>query len=115
VTFNFVDAIRDHQTWIVRAFGKDATYKLHEGATATLRVVIRRVRADDLFASAMQQDVAAVFNAADFIAAFPSRKTPARLDRIVNPNGRSYTIEEVGGAQEIEPVHFKCLVRGGQQ
>ena len=96
-------------------FTGPVTYTLHEGASATLRIFIRRQGVDDLFASAMQQDVVGVFNANEFVAAFPTRITPARFDRVITPDGRSYSVEENGGAVIIDPTFFKVLLRGGQQ
>lgn len=112
---NFVEIIRGPMRWQLDRFGTDADYTLHDGSTAVLRVYVRRVRAEDLFAGAMQQDIAAIVAADQFRAAFPSRFTPARLDRIRTPEGRSYVVEEHGGSPQINPVFFKMLVRGGQQ
>jgi hypothetical protein len=112
---NFVDFIAGQERWVFHRFGKDATYTLHTGETATIRCYIRRVRAQDLFAAAYQQGVAAVMDAAQFKAAFPARTQPQRFDRIRTPDGRSYTIEENGGAPQIDPVFFKVALIGGQQ
>jgi hypothetical protein len=112
---NFSDFIAGMERWNLRRQGKDATYTLHDGTTATLRIFIRRQRADDLFAAAFQQDVIGVFNANEFVAAFPARITPARFDRVVTPDGRTYSVEESGGAPIINPTFFKVLLRGGQQ
>ena len=72
------------------------------------------MRAQDVFAAAMQQDQLSVINAGAFAVAFAPRATPARLDR-VTIGGRNWTVEEWRGSPMIAPVFFKLLLRGGSQ
>jgi hypothetical protein len=107
VDMNFVDFIGNQMRAILKRFGRDCPYTLNDGVTsATLRVWVRGVRADDLFA---------VIDAQQFKAMFPARSSPARLDRLRTTDGRSYTVEEHRGSPQNEPVFFKALIRGGQQ
>lgn len=116
VSLNLVDAIAASMRWTLARFGRDQTYALHGGGEATLRAYVRGVREDDLFAAAMQQDVAGVIDAAAFKAAFPARNYPQRFDRLRLGDGRSFAVEEWRGApNDTQPVFFKLLLRGGQQ
>lgn len=113
---NLVDAMASVLRMQVKTLGRDVDYTLNDGATGVVRAYVRGVCAEDLFAGAVQQDVAAVINSEQFIAQFPARLMPARLDRLRVRNGRSYAVEEVRGAPNDEqPVFFKLLLRGGQQ
>jgi hypothetical protein len=101
--------------WMFKQTANPANYQQQSGASLPLLAFIRGVRSDDLFASAMQQDVAAVIDATDFAAAFPARPKPARYDRLRTPT-TSYAVEEWRGSpNDDQPVFFKCLLRGGQQ
>jgi hypothetical protein len=112
---NLVDAIAATQHALLKAQGKDAQYTPHDGAAVTVRAYIRGVRAQDLFASAVQQDVAAILDAKEFLTKLPTRTSPARFDRLRTVQGRTYSIEEWRGSPENNPVFFKLLLRGGQQ
>jgi hypothetical protein len=97
-------------------FGHEQQYVLNDGSTiAPLRIWLRGVRDQDLFAGAQQQDQAAVLDAAAFRAAFIGRTGPQRFDRVrVGPV--SYAVEEWRGAPNDDaPVFFKLLLRGGSQ
>ena len=101
--------------WLFKRTANQAQYQQQGGAPATLLAFIRGVRADDLFAAAMQQDQAVVIDAAEFATLFPARPKPARYDRVRTPT-MSYAVEEWRGSpNDDEPVFFKLLVRGGQQ
>lgn len=102
--------------WLFKQTANLVTYSQQGGTPTDLLAFIRGVRSDDLFASAMQQDVAAVVDALDFAAAFPAHPTPARYDRLRTLAGTSYAIEEWRGSpNDDSPVFFKLLLRGGQQ
>jgi hypothetical protein len=112
---NLVDTIRGAIVSVVRSHGRDSLYRLHSGESATLTSYLRGIRADDLFAGAMQQDMAGVVDATAFAVAFAPRGTPARLDRLT-VNGRTWSVEEWRGApNDAAPVVFKLLLRGGSQ
>lgn len=101
--------------WLFKATANPASYAAQGEATLPLLAFIRGVRSDDLFASAMQQDVAAILDAKDFAAAFPARPKPQRYDRLRTPT-TSYAVEEWRGSpNDDQPVFFKLLLRGGQQ
>jgi hypothetical protein len=113
---NLVDVIAGSERAVLNLFGRPASYVLNsDGTSATLVAYVRGVRAEDLFASAQQLDVVGVIDAAAFFAAFPAKLSPARLDRLkVGP--RSFAIEGWRGSpNDIAPVFFKLLLRGGQQ
>jgi hypothetical protein len=100
--------------WMFHQTANPATYAPQIGAPFTLAAFIRGVRSEDLFASAQQQDVAAIIDAAEFVAN-GVRLTPARYDRLRTVSS-SYTIEEWRGAPNDDaPVFFKLLLRGGTQ
>jgi hypothetical protein len=101
---------------LFRATAKPASYAPQGGASpVTLLAFIRGVRADDLFANVLQQDVAAVIDAAEFVAAFTAMPRPQRYDRLRTAT-MSYTVEEWRGSpNDDEPVFFKLLLRGGTQ
>lgn len=111
-----VEMARPAWRWAFKQIANSASYMPQGGASATpLLAFIRGVRSDDLFASAMQQDVAAVVDAIDFATAFPARPKPQRYDRLRTPT-TSYAIEEWRGSpNDDSPVFFKLLLRGGQQ
>jgi hypothetical protein len=112
---NLVDGIRGIQQSVHALFTRTVTYQQQGGPAANINAFIRGIRSDDLFASAMQQDVAAVINADEYAAAFPARPIPSRYDRLRTATA-SYAIEEWRGAPNDDaPVYFKCLLRGGQQ
>jgi hypothetical protein len=112
---NLVDATAGPLRFAFTLFARPATYAPSNGASAALLAFIRGVRSDDLFASAVQQDVAAVVNAAEFAALFPARPIPARYDRLRTAT-MSYAVEEWRGSPNDDaPVFFKLLLRGGSQ
>ena len=93
-----VDKIAPSLRWLLALFGRPQTYALNDhSATVQLVAWVRGVRSDDLFAAAMQQDVAAVINAAAFKTAFAPRVTPQRYDRL-HIAGRSWSVEEWRGS-----------------
>lgn len=111
---NVVDAAAPIWRSQLAMFARPAAYQ--QGATSqTLNAFIRGVRSDDLFAGAMQQDVAAVVDAKAFAAAFPVNPVPGRFDRL-RVGATSYSVEEWRGSpNDAAPVFFKLLLRGGQQ
>ena len=111
-----VDQIAGPMRWTLKMFGRPQQYALNDNATtATLRAYIRGVREADLFAGAQQQDQAAVLDASQFRAAFPTRSSPQRLDRL-RVASASYTVEAWRGSPDDDaPVFFKLLLRGGSQ
>ncbi len=112
---NLVDATAKPLRFAFTLFARPATYVPSSGASASLLAFIRGVRSDDLFASAMQQDVAAVVDAAQFAALFPARPIPARYDRLRTAT-MSYAVEEWRGSPNDDaPTFFKLLLRGGSQ
>jgi len=113
---NLVDSIRGTQQQFFKMFARPATYRLNPtGETSSIPMFLRGLREDDLFAGAMQQDQVAVLDANVWLGAFPSRQTPARLDRVTSPKG-TYAVEQWRGApNDGEPVFFKLLLRGGSQ
>jgi hypothetical protein len=112
---NLVDTTAAPLRFAFSLFARPATYVPGSGASASLLAFIRGVRSDDLFASAMQQDVAAVINAAEFKTLFPARPIPARYDRLRTAT-MSYAVEEWRGAPNDDmPTFFKLLLRGGSQ
>jgi hypothetical protein len=111
---NAIDALRGPMRSLQRAFGGAVLYTLHSGESATLVDYSRGQRAIDLFASAMQSDIAAVLDATSFAVAFAPRQTPARFDRLTI-GSQTWTVEEWRGAPTIAPIFFKLLLRGGSQ
>lgn len=112
---NLVEVGRPYWRFAHKLVARPAQYQQGAGAPLPLAAFIRGVRSDDLFASAMQQDIAAIVDAADFAAAFPARPVPARYDRLRTATV-SYAIEEWRGSPNDDaPVFFKLLLRGGQQ
>jgi hypothetical protein len=112
---NLVDATAGPLRFAFALFARPATYAPNTGPSASLLAFIRGVRSDDLFASAVQQDVAAVINAAEFAALFPARPIPARYDRLRTAT-MSYAVEEWRGSPNDDaPTFFKLLLRGGSQ
>ena len=112
---NLVDRIAGSMRWALQALGRPQLYTVLNGPQAELIAYVRGVRSEDLFAGAMQQDVAAVIDAAAFRAAFPTRRTPVRLDRLHIDNA-SWAVEDWRGSpNDAEPVFFKLLLRGGHQ
>lgn len=111
-----VDQIGGAMRWALAMFGRPQQYALNDNsATVQLVAWVRGVRSDDLFAGAMQQDIAAVINAEAFRAAFSPRVTPQRYDRL-RIGGRSWSVEEWRGSPNDDaPVFYKLLLRGGSQ
>ena len=114
--FNVIDETSNSFKTFFKMFGRDNTYRLNPtGETATVQMFLRGVSEDDLFAGAMQQDQVAIFIASDWVTAFPSRTTPARLDRIITATG-TFAIEQWRGSpNDGSPVFIKTLLRGGSQ
>jgi hypothetical protein len=115
---NLVDTIRGTQQQFFAMFGRDAIYRLgppNQLAEATMKMFLRGLKEEDLFAGAMQQDQVAILDANIWLTFFPSRATPMRLDRVVTTKG-TYAVEQWRGAPNDDaPVFFKLLLRGGQQ
>lgn len=114
---NLIDAfLKKPLRWLVGVtHGKPVFYTSQSGGgNDTIAAYIRGVRADDLFASVIQGDLAAVVDAGEFAAKIgPS---PRRFDRLRTDAGLTYSVEEWRGAPvEADPVYFKLLLRGGQQ
>jgi hypothetical protein len=111
-----VETGRPKWRWLFRRTANPVSYLPAGGASAVpVLAFIRGVRSDDLFAAAMQQDVAGVLDAIDFAAAFPVRPRPTRYDRLRTAT-TSYSVEEWRGSPNDDaPVFFKLLLRGGQQ
>lgn len=110
-----VETGRASWRWLFRATANPAQYSQQGGELTPMLAFIRGVRSDDLFASAMQQDVAAVVDALDFAAAYPGHPKPARFDRLHTASTR-YSVEEWRGSPNDDaPVFFKLLLRGGSQ
>lgn len=112
---NLVDSTAPALRYGFSLFARPATYVPSGGGSASLLAFIRGVRSEDLFASAMQQDNAAVIDAAQFKLLFPARPIPARYDRLRTAT-MSYAVEEWRGSPNDDaPVFFKLLLRGGTQ
>jgi hypothetical protein len=112
---NLVEAGRPAWRYVFRLTAKPAQYQQQAGAQMTIAAFLRGLRSDDLFASAMQQDMVAILDSIDFATAFPARPVPARYDRLRTAKF-SYAVEEWRGSpNDDEPVFFKLLLRGGQQ
>lgn len=111
-----VDLGRAPWLWLFKRTANPAQYQPQGAAGSTqLLAFIRGVRAEDLFGAAMQQDVAAIIDAAEFAAAFPASPKPRRYDRLRTPT-MSYAVEEWRGSpNDDQPVFFKLLLRGGMQ
>lgn len=109
-----VDRIAPSLRWLLAAMGRDVTYTGDKGqTTATVRAYVRGVRSDDLFAAALQRDLAAVVDSQQFVNAIGA--LPQRFDRM-RVAGASYSVEEWRGSPaDAAPVFFKLLIRGGQQ
>jgi hypothetical protein len=99
--------------WTLSVFGRQVDYTAQAGPAGSIVAYVRGVRTDDLFASAIQGDVAAVVGAAEFAAKIgPS---PRRFDRL-RAMALTYSVEEWRGSPtDAAPVFFKLLLRGGQQ
>ena len=111
-----VETGRPAWRWLFRRTANPVSYQPQGNDTAApLLAFIRGVRADDLFAAVMQQDVAGVVDALDFAAAFPVRPRPSRYDRLRTAT-TSYSVEEWRGSPNDDfPVFYKLLLRGGTQ
>jgi hypothetical protein len=112
---NIVELGRPAWRALFKMTATPATYQPHAGAALGVLAFIRGVRADDLFAGAMQQDMMAMLDATEFAQRFPARPIPARYDRLRTAT-MSYAVEEWRGSTAGDaPVFFKLLLRGGQQ
>jgi hypothetical protein len=110
-----IEAGRPGWRWVFSLTANMANYSQQGAAPIALRAFIRGVRSDDLFAAALQQDLAGVVDAIDFAAAFPGHPRPARYDRL-RTQSASYAVEEWRGSPNDDaPVFFKLLLRGGSQ
>lgn len=100
---------------MLATFDKFADPITYEGVTA-LKAAGRGLGAEDNWAGAIEGDFVVVINAPAFIAAFPARPLPKRLDKVTMA-GRLYTVQEWRSAPAAPstPVFFKCRVRGGSQ
>jgi hypothetical protein len=112
---NIIDAIAGSQRAFVKNMSRPLVYVQNDGVTiATILAYVRGLRAEDLFASALQQDLVAVTDAAAFAIAFPARSTPQRFDRL-RIEATSYAVEDWRAAPAFgNPVFFKLQLRGGQ-
>lgn len=112
---NLVDAIRGLQQGTHALFCRPVRYQQGSSPPVEIKAFIRGIRSDDLFASAMQQDIAAVINADEYATVFPARPVPSRYDRL-RTSTMSYAVEEWRGSPNDDaPIFFKLLLRGGQQ
>ena len=115
MTGNLVDGIAPFEAWALRQFARDVQYMQQVGlAPSVLRAFMRGLRAEDTFASAMQQDLVAVVDAKQFeiVVGHP---LPRRFDRMI-VGTQSYAVQEWRPAPAVPPfVFFKILVRGSQQ
>jgi hypothetical protein len=94
-------------------FARDITYRVN-GVDATIPAFLRGLRSEDTFASAMQQDSVLIMDAQAFVQ-LVGQPTPRRYDRAI-VGAQSFAVEEWRGSpNDIQPVFFKLLVRGGQQ
>ena len=112
---NLVDSVLKLPLRVVlKLFGRQVFYNAQAGAADSIVAWIRGVRTDDLFASAIQSDMAAIVDGGEFVAKIgPS---PRRFDRLRTTAGLTYSVEEWRGAPvEADPVFYKLLLRGGQQ
>lgn len=111
---NALDLLRSPLRALLAAYGRPQTYAPQGGAAVTLAAWIRGVRDDDLFAGAIQQDLAAVLDAQAFKDA-TGRSHPGRYDRL-RFGGQSFSVEAWRGSPNDDaPVFFKLLLRGGGQ
>jgi hypothetical protein len=115
MTGSLVDAVSPYERWALRQFARDVQYMQQGGlAPSVLRAFMRGLRAEDTFASAMQQDLVAVIEAQQFTIV-TGLELPRRYDRIISA-GQSYAVQEWRPAPAVPPfVFFKILVRGSQQ
>lgn len=112
---NVTDLGRPLWRYHLKLSARPVSYTQTGAPAVQLNAFVRGVRSDDLFAGAMQQDVAAVMDAADFAAAFPGHPTPGRYDRL-RIGASSYSVEEWRGSpNDGAPVLYKILLRGNQQ
>jgi hypothetical protein len=112
---NLIEVGRPAWRYAFGLMAKPAQYQQQAGAQLTIAAFLRGLRSDDLFASAMQQDMVAILDAGTYAALFPARPVPARYDRLRTAKF-SYAVEEWRGSpNDDEPVFFKLLLRGGQQ
>lgn len=112
---NVVDLGAPLWRYHLKLTSRAVTYTQTGAPAVQLAAFVRGVRSDDLFAGAMQQDIACVIDAADFAAAFPLHPTPGRYDRL-RIGSTSYSVEEWRGSpNDGVPVLLKLLLRGGQQ
>jgi hypothetical protein len=114
MTVNYVDSVLVKPLrWTLQMFGRPADYTAQGGASGSLVAYVRGVRAQDLFASAVQADLAAVVDAGEFAAKIGP--TPRRFDRL-RTMSLTYSVEQWRGSPtDDDPVFFKLLLRGGQQ
>jgi hypothetical protein len=112
---NLIDSIAPFERYGLALFARDVQY-LQQGVPASLvvRAFMRGLRAEDTFASAMQQDLVAVIDAEQFeiVVRHP---LPRRFDRMI-VGTQSYAVQEWRPAPAVPPfVFFKILLRGSQQ
>jgi hypothetical protein len=115
MTGNLIDsALKLPLRFVLKLYGRQVSYTAQSGVGGSIVAYIRGVRAEDLFASAIQADLAGVVDAGEFVTKIgPS---PRRFDRLRTEAGLTYSVEEWRGAPvEADPVFFKLLLRGGQQ
>jgi hypothetical protein len=115
MTGNLVESIAPYERWALLQFARDVQYMQQGGlAPSVLRAFMRGLRAEDTFASAMQQDLVAVVDAQQFTIV-TGLEMPRRYDRLI-AGSQSYAVQEWRPAPAVPPfVFFKILVRGSQQ
>jgi hypothetical protein len=112
---NIVDSAAPLLRQGFRMFARSSTYTPTGGTGQAIMAFVRGVRAEDLFGSAMQHDVAAVVDVEEFRAAFGADAVPAKYDRL-RAMSKNYAVEEWRGAPNDDaPVFFRILLRGGSQ
>src|SRR5947208_712093 len=115
MTAGGIDIITPAEQWGLKFFARDVQYH-QRGAPApsVVRAFMRGLRAQDTFASAMQQDLVAVIEAKQFTIV-TGLELPRRYDRVLVET-QSYAVEEWRAAPAVPPfVFFKILVLGSQQ
>ena len=115
MTANVIDAVlKLPLRFVLKLFGRQVSYTAQAGPSGSIVAYVRGVRTDDLFASAIQADLAGVVDAGEF--ATKIGPSPRRFDRLRTDAGQTYSVEEWRGAPvDAAPVFFKLLLRGGQQ
>src|SRR5262249_24400186 len=102
MTGNLVDVVSLYERWALRRFARDVQYMQQGGlAPSVLRAFMRGLRAEDTFASAMQQDLVAVVDAEQFTVV-TGLELPRRYDRMIT-GSQSYAVQEWRPAPPRQP------------